>query len=114
MSGDQWRVGVYRTPFSTVDMSAAGWKRFRLKEWHYVSFTTEEWYVAIGLVQLGYVAHLFCLCGRSRSQMKARPLEYGALSPLGAGLFRCRSSSVVGQDHVVAEAGAPQVSIEAR
>lgn len=91
--GDEWHVGVYRTPFATAEMSTSGWKRYRLKEWHYLSFTTSEWFVALGLVQLGYVANLFSYAVDRVSQKEA--VEYGALSPLGKAL-RFASSSVRG------------------
>jgi hypothetical protein len=88
--GEQWQLGVYRTPFEAVDMSASGWRRYRLKEWHYVSLTTEEWFVAVGLVQLGYVANLFAYAV-DRVQRKPA-LERGILSPLGSALSFARSS----------------------
>ncbi len=74
-------------------MSTAGWKRYRLKEWHYLSFTTDEWFVAVGLVQLGYVANLFSYAV-DRVQQKAA-VEHGALSPFGRAL-QFAPSSVVG------------------
>jgi hypothetical protein len=87
---DQWQLGVYRTPFELAEMSNRGWKRFRLKEWHYLSFTTDDWFVAVGLVQLGYVANLFAYAvDRMHS---ARIREYGSLSPLGAALSVAPSS----------------------
>lgn len=91
--GDEWQIGLYRTPFATAEMSTRGWKRYRLKEWHYVSFTTDEWYVAVGLVQLGYVANLFTYAV-DRVEGKSA-IEYGALSPLGRAL-RFAPSSVRG------------------
>jgi hypothetical protein len=87
---DQWQIGVYRTPFQIADMSKSGWKRYRLKEWHYLSFTTNEWFVAVGLVQLGYVANLFAYAVERLQNTSA--LEYGALSPLGAALSFAPSS----------------------
>ena len=90
---DQWQLGVYQTPFAEVDMSTAGWRRYRLKEWHYLSFTTDEWFVALGLVQLGYVANLFSY---AVDRVQRRPaVEHGALSPLGRAL-RFAPSSIVG------------------
>lgn len=90
MIDDRWQTGVYRTPFPTVEMSPLGWKRYRLKEWHYLSFTTDEWFVAIGLVQLGYVANLFSY---AVDRVQRRPaLEHGALSPLGGALSFAESS----------------------
>jgi len=90
LSGDQWQLGVYRTPFEVAAMGARGWKRYRLKEWHYLSFTTDEWFVAVGLVQLGYVANLFAYA-LDRVQNKPA-LEHGILSPLGAALSFAPSS----------------------
>ena len=97
-AGNQWQLGVYRTPFAAIDMSATGWKRYRLKEWHYVSFTTDEWFVAVGLVQAGYIANLFSY---AVDRVQSTPaIEYGSLSPLGKALsfagpysrFYCRTS----------------------
>lgn len=87
---DQWQTGTYRTPFATVELSKHGWRRYRLKEWHYVSFTTDEWFVAVGLVQLGYVANLFSY---AVDRTQARPaVECGTLSPLGRALSFAPSS----------------------
>ena len=90
LAGDAWRLGVYRTPFEAIDMSASGWKRYRLKEWHYLSFTTDEWFVALGLVQLGYVANLFSYAVDRVQNTPA--VEHGVLSPLGRSLTFARSS----------------------
>ncbi len=88
--GENWQIGVYRTPFEQADLGMEGLKRFRLKEWHYLSFTTDEWFVAVGLVQLGYVANLFCYVF---DRIQTGPaLEYGALSPLGHALSFASSS----------------------
>jgi hypothetical protein len=87
---DRWQLGVYRTPFSEIAMSTRGWKRYRLKEWHYASFTTDDWFVALGLVQLGYVANLFAYAvDRTRV---SRAVEHGILSPLGRALSFAPSS----------------------
>jgi hypothetical protein len=87
---DRWQIGVYRTPFGEVEMGAAGWKRYRLKEWHYVSFTTDEWFVALGMVQLGYVANLFSY---AVDRVQKRPaVEYGSLSAMGRSLSMAPSS----------------------
>ena len=90
---DRWQTGVYRTPFAQAELSARGWRRYRLKEWHYVSFTTDEWYVAVGLVQLGYVANLFSYAVDRMQRRQA--IEYESLSPLGSPL-RVAPSSVQG------------------
>ena len=88
--GEQWQIGVYRTPFEQAELEMVGLKRFRLKEWHYVSFTTDEWFVAVGLVQLGYVANLFCYVFDRIQEGPAH--EYGVLSPLGRALSFAPSS----------------------
>jgi hypothetical protein len=107
--GDQWQLGVYRTPFATAELSTRGWKRYRLKEWHYVSFTTDQWYVAVGLVQLGYVANLFSY---AVDRLEKRPaIEYGALSFLGRAL-RFAPSSVRGTS--TWRSRAASVTIDAR
>ncbi len=90
LAGDQWQLGVYRTPFAEAELSAHSWRRYRLKEWHYVSLTTDEWYVAVGLVQLGYVGNLFSYAV-DRVQ-KRSAVEYGSLSPLGRALSLAPSS----------------------
>ena len=107
--GNEWQLGVYRTPFRSIDMSAAGWKRYRLKEWHYLSFTTDEWFVALGVVQLGYVANLFAYAV-DRVQ-NGKVLEHGVLSPLGRALAFA-SSSVSGKS--AWNSRGARVSIEAR
>ena len=88
--GNDWQVGVYRTPFAQAELSRRGWKRLRLKEWHYVSFTTDEWFVALGLVHLGYVGNLFSYAV-DRVQGRSA-VEYGSLSPLGKALSIAPSS----------------------
>lgn len=88
--GNDLQLGVYRTPFARPDLSSKGWKRYRLKEWHYVSFTTDEWFVAVGLVQLGYIGSMFSYVVDRLQQRPA--VEYGALSPLGRALSIAPSS----------------------
>lgn len=88
--GNDWQVGVYRTPFAKAELSSRGWQRLRLKEWHYVSFTTDEWFIAVGLVHLGYVANLFSY---AVDRIQPQPaVEYGSLSPLGRALSVASSS----------------------
>lgn len=90
---DRWQFGIYRTPFAKAELKADGLKRYRLKEWHYLSFTTDEWFVAVGVVQLGYIANLFSY---AVDRVQKRPaMEFGALSPLGRAL-RVAPSSVEG------------------
>lgn len=106
---DEWQIGVYRTPFASAQLSAAGWRRYRLKEWHYLSFTTDEWFVALGLVQLGFAANLFSY---AVDRVQHRPaVEYGTLSPLGRALS-VASSSVDGTTRWSSRGA--NVSIDAR
>ncbi len=90
VTANEWQLGAYRTPFESVEMGATGWKRYRLKEWHYISFTTDEWFVAVGLVQLGYVANLFAYAVDRVQGTGA--VEHGTLSPLGRALIFAPSS----------------------
>lgn len=90
LTADQWQIGVYRTPFELVEMSKIGWKRYRLKEWHYLAFTTDEWFIALGLVQLGYVANLFAYVIDRVERTSAA--EHGELSPFGIALSFAPSS----------------------
>ena len=89
--GGQWQTGVYRTPFHSAELRAKGWRRYRLKEWHYVSFTTDEWFVALGLVNLGYVGNLFAYAVDRVQNSSA--VEYGMMSPLGRALQIAPSST---------------------
>lgn len=105
--GDRWQLGVYRTPFTNPELSTRGWRRYRLKEWHYLSFTTERWYVALGLVQLGYVANLFSYA----VERNGHAVEHGALSPAGRAL-RFAPSSVRGRTAWTSRSA--RVAIDAR
>jgi len=87
---NHWQVGVYRTPFAEAQLNSHGWRRLRLKEWHYLSFTTDEWFVALGLVQLGYVGNLFSYVV-DRAQRRPA-VAYRSLSPLGRALSVASSS----------------------
>lgn len=83
--GDAWQFGRYVKPFAHPDFGNPLLTRFRLKEWHYSSFATDDWFFAVGLVQLGYVANAFAyLVDRRRPTLPARQFE--ALSPLGSAL----------------------------
>ncbi|MCA9532435.1 MAG: DUF2804 domain-containing protein [Myxococcales bacterium] len=92
--GDAWQFGRYVKPFAHPDFGNPLLTRFRLKEWHYSSFATDDWFFAVGLVQLGYVANAFAyLVDRRRPTLPARQFE--ALSPLGSAL-RFAPSSIEG------------------
>lgn len=77
----QWQFGIYRSPFANAGIETTGYRRYRLKEWHYLSFTTDAWYVAVGLVQMGYVASIFAYVVDRKGA--GRRFEFRALSPLG-------------------------------
>jgi hypothetical protein len=90
-TGDTYAFGRYRHPIPEPDVRAPGWLgRLRLKEWHYVSLTTERWFVGLALAQLGYVANAFCYVVDRRAPSQRR--EYEALSPAGLGLSFAPSS----------------------
>ncbi|MCA9574109.1 MAG: DUF2804 domain-containing protein [Polyangiales bacterium] len=89
--GKAWQFGRYVQPFEAPDFGNPLTTRFRLKEWHYSSFATEDWFFAVGLVQLGYVANAFAyLVDRRRPTLPPRQFE--ALSPLGNALTFAPSS----------------------
>lgn len=90
-----WQWGRYRHPIPSPDLGVSWVRRFRLKEWHYVSVVTDRLYVALGLVQLGYAANAF-LYLVDRKQQAAVAREYESLSVLGRHL-RFAESSVKGE-----------------
>lgn len=93
LEGD-WQWGRYRTPIARPALGAWGPRKWRLKEWHYTSLVTDRLFVAVGLVQLGYVANAFVyLVDRERPDVLH---EYEALSMLGRHL-RFAPSSVEGE-----------------
>ncbi|HJL05513.1 MAG TPA: DUF2804 domain-containing protein [Polyangiaceae bacterium LLY-WYZ-15_(1-7)] len=85
-----WQWGRYRAPFRKPDVGATLAKRFRLKEWHYVSLDTERLFLAFGLVQLGYVGNAFLYLVDKKQPTVAK--EYTALSLLGRHLDFAESS----------------------
>jgi hypothetical protein len=83
--------GRYRGPIIDARLGPMGrLTRFRLKEWHYSALTTERWFVAFAVVQLGYLANAFCYV--VDRQNPARRREWSALSPLGRALTFAESS----------------------
>lgn len=91
--GDGWAYGRYRAPIPDPSLGVTGLRRWRQKEWHYSAFTTDRWFVGLGLVQLGYVANAFVYAVDRRKPEE--PLEHEAMSPLGSAL-RFAPSSVSG------------------
>jgi hypothetical protein len=82
--------GRYRGAFAEPVIEVEGLRRYRLKEWHYLSVVTERHFVALGLVQLGYLAQLFAYVVDRR--IPSHPWEAEILSPLGRGLHMAPSS----------------------
>jgi hypothetical protein len=83
--------GRYKGPIARPNIAPAGrLGRFRLKEWHYTSLTTEELFTAFGLVQLGYAANAFCYVVERADPSRA--WQYEAIAPLGWGLDFAPSS----------------------
>lgn len=87
----QWQYGRYDAPIREPDLHVRGLQRFRLKEWHYTSLTTDEWFVAFGVVGLGYLANAFGYVVDRRGK-KAEFYEFETLSPLGQALHIAPSS----------------------
>lgn len=84
----QPHLGRFRAPIADPALPGPRWRR---KEWQYVSLRTSECFVAFAVVQLGYVANLFCYLVDLR-QDPPRMLQTEALSPLGRGLTFAPSS----------------------
>lgn len=95
VEGRRIHWGRYRAPIPRPMLRAPGrLGRFRLKEWCFMSVTTERWFLSFAIVQLGYVGNAFCyLVDR---QDPEHPWEHEVLTPLGAGL-RISPSSVAGR-----------------
>jgi len=75
--------GRWRGPVAEVDLRlGAVERRLRQKEWHYLSFATDDRLVAVAVAQLGYAASLFAYVARSDGAM----WQCEALAPLGSGL----------------------------
>ncbi len=104
--GPQIHIGRFRGAIANPNVTAPG-GRWRLKEWNYLSIVTETHFVAFAVVQLGYVANLFCyVVDRQTHAM----WQMEAMSPFGAGLEIARSSLV---GRTVWARGANRVEIEA-
>ncbi|MCB0220406.1 MAG: DUF2804 domain-containing protein [Chrysiogenetes bacterium] len=87
-----YQYGRYPGPIADPNVSVPGvMGRMRLKEWHYLSATTDRWFVAFALVQLGYVANIFAYVIDREDPANKR--EFEALSPGGRGLSFAKSST---------------------
>lgn len=87
----RWNFGRYAGPIAAPDLRVRLGQRFRLKEWCYAAVSSERLFVAVGLVQLGYVANAFAYV--VDRQRPSRALEYEAMSLLGRGLDFSPSST---------------------
>ncbi len=73
--------GVYRHAVANPQLPAPAW---RLKEWHYLSVATPSHFLALAVVQVGYVANLFAYVVDRADP--GRPWQCEQLSPLGRAL----------------------------
>ncbi len=71
---------MYRGPIEDPRVTGS---RFRLKEWHYISFASDRYFLAVAVVQLGYVASGFCYLVDRETGTR---FEWEALSPMGRAL----------------------------
>ncbi len=86
--GTETHIGRFLGAIANPNVTAPG-GRWRLKEWSYLSLATETHFVAFAVVQLGYVANLFCYVVDRRSHAF---WQTEALAPLGRGLLFAESS----------------------
>lgn len=95
-TGNEYAWGRYTQPITNPNVEAQSLvgnplKEFRLKHWHYVSVTTPNHIVVAAIVQLGYLANVFCyVFTPSRTDKPLR--EFRALLPLGSGVSMANSS----------------------
>jgi hypothetical protein len=85
------RVGRFRAPVPVVNINGGGLARMRLKEWHYTAITTQDYFVAFAVVQLGYVANVFAYVVPRARPSRVKQLEL--VVPLGRGLEFAPSST---------------------
>jgi hypothetical protein len=100
-------LGRYRRPLCRLDVGL-GAPRYRLKEWCYTSCTTDDWFFALAVVQLGYAAQLFAYVvdrrtGQRRETERVVPLggslSFAPSSQWGVTRWRSRRTAVdVGHD----------------
>jgi hypothetical protein len=86
--GAETHTGRFSGAIAEPNITAPG-GRWRLKEWNYLSLTTETHFVAFAVVQLGYAANMFCYVVDRRSRAM---WQTEALAPLGRGLHIAPSS----------------------
>lgn len=90
--GGAYQFGRFSGPIADPNIRVPGrFGKLRLKEWHYLSATSERWFVAFALVQLGYVANAFAYVIDREDPANKR--EFEALSPGGKALSFAKSST---------------------
>lgn len=94
VDGGQVAYGRYCQAIADPNVRASGvFGRFRLKEWHYTSVSSDHFFLAFGLVHLGYLANAFCYLVDHTTGDSYH--AYEAMAPFGFGL-RFAPSSVRG------------------
>eukprot|EP01137_Pigoraptor_chileana_P016280 Opistho-2@72983 len=84
--------GRYSGPITDARMPASGWfSAYRLKEWEYLSLTTPTHFVALAVIQLGYVGQCFAYVVERGGDH--RFYEYQEKSPLGRACTFAESSA---------------------
>ncbi len=101
-----YAFGRFHGAIAAPTIATKGAQRFRLKEWHYLSLVTDDWFVAVGVVQLGYAAQLFAYAVDRAAP--AEPREMERISPLGRAL-RFAPSTLRGETRF--DAGGSRVTI---
>ncbi|MBM4344968.1 MAG: DUF2804 domain-containing protein [Deltaproteobacteria bacterium] len=77
------RDGVYCGSVADPDVGVRGpFDRLRRKEWHYLSVCTDRQFIAVAVVQLGYLANAFAYAVDLADPCGA-PWRFEALRPLG-------------------------------
>jgi len=80
-------LGRFLAPVPQPDLPAPRW---RLKEWHYTSLSTDRFFLAFAVVQLGYLANVFCYFVDRRKPGGFWQTE--TIAPFGRGLQFALSS----------------------
>lgn len=91
VDGDRFADGRYRygVPQPNLDAPAG-----RLKQWHYLSWTTSEWMLVVAAVDVGYLGNLFAYFLDLAEPQRIWQIE--VMSPLGRAV-RVAASSLSGE-----------------
>jgi len=91
VDGDRFAHGRFRYGVPEPNLAApAG----RLKQWHYLSWTTDEWMLVVAAVDVGYLGNLFGYFLEFAQPQRIWQIE--AMSPLGRAV-RVAPSSLLGE-----------------